>query len=273
MKKIGIVLILLVNMLFPQAKAEVMTLGVFHFNFPNQDVVQFGKNEQINVLEEKYQKEILQIVEAIKKFNPTKIVIERQPRMQNRIDSLYNEYTKGNHNLSKDESQQIGFRIAKDLNHPKLYCVDEWGRHYDNILTLFDDNNPEAKKFDYYYKNNPDTVYKNKSARHIFLEKGIIADLIENNNPEVIKKSLNSYLIGSFKYEDKQGDYTGVDFQTGRWFSRNLRIFRNIQRFTEKGDRILVIFGAGHLNVLNYLFEGSPEYKLISPVPYLNQIK
>ncbi|MCQ5078267.1 DUF5694 domain-containing protein, partial [Alistipes putredinis] len=52
-------------------------------------------------------------------------------------------------------------------------------------------------------------------------------------------------------------------FETGRWFNRNLGIFRNIQRI-ESGpsDWILVILGAGHLNLLNYLFECSREYRL-----------
>ena len=65
-------------------------------------------------------------------------------------------------------------------------------------------------------------------------------------------------------------DYIGVDFETGRWFNRNLRIFRNIQRIeTGPSDRILVIFGAGHLNLLNYLFECSPEYRLEEANKYL----
>ncbi|MCS3161177.1 DUF5694 domain-containing protein [Bacteroides faecis] len=41
---------------------------------------------------------------------------------------------------------------------------------------------------------------------------------------------MGNYLIGHFKYESDKGDYTGTDFESGRWFNRNLRIFRNIQR-------------------------------------------
>lgn len=85
-----------------------------------------------------------------------------------------------------------------------------------------------------------------------------------------IKKSLGNYLLGHFKYESQPYDYTGVDFETGRWFNRNLRIFRNIQWInTKSSDRILIIFGAGHMNVLNYLFECSPEYFLEHTYKYL----
>lgn len=104
----------------------------------------------------------------------------------------------------------------------------------------------------------------------VFKEQGIIAELIELNDPEHIRRSLGNYLIGHFKYEFFSNDYIGVDFETGRWFNRNLRIFRNIQRIeTGPSDRILVIFGAGHLNLLNYLFECSPEYRLEEANKYL----
>ena len=75
---------------------------------------------------------------------------------------------------------------------------------------------------------------------------------------------LGDYLIGHFKNESTEGDYTGTDFEAGRWFDRNLRIFRNIQRIPKSVKRILVIFGSGHMNLLNYLFECSPEYKLLN---------
>lgn len=104
----------------------------------------------------------------------------------------------------------------------------------------------------------------------IFKERGIIAELIGLNDPEYIRRSLGNYLVGHFKYASFSNDYIGADFETGRWFNRNLRIFRNIQRIeTEPSDRILVIFGAGHQNLLNYLFECSPEYHLEEANKYL----
>ena len=113
-------------------------------------------------------------------------------------------------------------------------------------------------------------LLKGLCPKLVFKEQGIIAELIELNDPEHIRRSLGNYLIGHFKYEFFSNDYIGVDFETGRWFNRNLRIFRNIQRIeTGPSDRILVIFGAGHLNLLNYLFECSPEYRLEEANKYL----
>jgi hypothetical protein len=253
-----------------QDKIPVLTLGTFHFSFPNLDKVQYADDNQIDVLEPKYQDEINDLVSKLAKFKPTIIVIERPHKAQTKIDSLYQEYIAGKYDLKRSEDQQIGFRLAKKMGIKKLYCVDEWGNTYDKIEKLLDDESTkEYINFEKSFSEHPDSI-KAFEPKSIFKEKGIIAELLELNKKENVEKSLGNYLIGHFKYESAPFDYTGVDFETGRWFNRNLRIFRNIQRVDAKpSDRILVIFGAGHLNLLNYLFECSPEYRLEDVCKYL----
>lgn len=95
-------------------------------------------------------------------------------------------------------------------------------------------------------------------------------ELRELNAEESLKKSLGDYLISIFKYQIEDNEFFGVDYTTGWWFNRNLRIFRNIQKIkTKSTDKILVIFGAGHMNILNILFDVSPEYNLVNTLDYL----
>ncbi len=265
-------LILLTLPMSAQDTIPVLTLGTFHFSFPNLDRIQIEKDNQIDVLELKYQDEINNLVKLLAKFKPTIIVIERPLKSQNRVDSLYQQYLIGKYELRRDENEQIGFRLAKNMGINKLYCVDAWGEAYDKIDKLLNDENTEKYiNFEKSFSEHPDSV-KKFEHKDIFKDKGIIAELIELNKKENIQNSLGDYLIGHFKYESDPYDYTGVDFETGRWFNRNLRIFRNIQRIeTKSSDRILVIFGAGHLNILNYLFECSPEYHLEDVGKYLGE--
>lgn len=46
---------------FAQSKKqiEVLTLGSFHFNFPNLDVIKTSTDDKIDILDPKYQKEIV----------------------------------------------------------------------------------------------------------------------------------------------------------------------------------------------------------------------
>lgn len=253
-----------------ESKAKVLTLGTFHFSFPNKDFVQIGNSDQIDVLKPQYQKEIQTIIAGLKKFNPTIIVVERQPSEQREIDSLYNSYLNDQFELEREESQQIGFRLAKELGIKKLYCVDEWGEFNQQVDQALNGNDSiEKRKFIEYYQRDVDAS-KKYNLKPDLKKEGILGELIKLNNPENIKKSLGNYLIGPFKYESKEGDFFGVNFETGRWFNRNLKIFRNIQRINATpNDRILVIFGAGHMNVLNLLFESSPEFELVRTNDFL----
>lgn len=86
---------LLINGLHAQnsvSKTKVMTLGVFHFAYPNLDVVKTEKSDQISVLDEPFQSEIISICRAVEEFKPTIIVIEVDPTKQDRTDSLKYNY-------------------------------------------------------------------------------------------------------------------------------------------------------------------------------------
>jgi hypothetical protein len=254
------------------AQTKVLTLGSFHFTFPNLDVTKTNKKGQINVLDTKYQNEIELIVAKLAKFKPTKIVIEREPKRQQTYDSLYVSYVNGIHKLSGSEEQQIGFRLAKRLGLSKLYCTDAWGSDYEDVKKIIDGRDPDAKeKFLHYFFNNPDSILKPTRRKSLFKTEGILAELKRLNSAEYVKKGLGDYLIGIFKYETKGYEQFGPDYVTSWWFNRNLRIFRNIQRVsTNPEDRVLVIYGAGHMNLLNMFFDASPEYNLLPINDYLN---
>lgn len=257
-----------------QKKIQVLTLGTFHFNFPNLDVAKTDDEDKIDVLEPKYQDEIKLIVTKLEKFRPTKIVIERRPEFQGKYDSLYQSYLNDKHELTRSEEQQIGFRLAKRLSLPRLYCTDTWGTDFEDVKQLLEGNDTIVKQkfMDFFYKN-PDTVLQSfRKVKEIFKTQGILAQLKRLNNEDTVTKSLGDYLIGVFKYETPENNQFGADFTTGWWFNRNLRIFRNIQRInTTPEDRILVIYGAGHMNLLNIFFEASPEYNLLHVNDYLNK--
>lgn len=253
----------------PQTK--IMTLGVFHFDYPNLDAVKIEGKDKISVLDEPFQSEIKSISKAIEEFNPTIIAIELTPDKQQKVDSLYLLYKVGKWDLKKNEVYQLGFRIGKQLNLEKIYCVDDKGKHYENIEALFRDS-IRLSNFEHYYLNSRDTIYEIPHSRGKVLS--LVDALYEGNRPEKVKEGLATYLLHPFKYEENPGDFTGVDFESGRWYNRNLRIFRNIQRISPSTeDRILLIIGSGHLNLLNLFFDVSREFDLVSPLPYLKKAK
>jgi hypothetical protein len=56
--------------------------------------------------------------------------------------------------------------------------------------------------------------------------------------------------------------YLGPDDAT-EWYNRNLRIYSNLQHLAESPtDRVLMIIGAGHLPILRFIAQSSPELRL-----------
>lgn len=197
---------------------------------------------------------------------------------QNKIDSLYNEYLKGNYELPINESYQVGFRLAKMLNHNRVYCVDAWG----SINEYFDGDNknvftPKEEKLSMFeklkaYSDSLLTVDKEnddkgKSSLH---NKTLQQILYESNQPEKISRDHAGYLNDLFLFEENYGDYAGVDWISASWFNRNMRIFRNIQRITESADdRIFILYGSGHLYLLQNYLEASQKYNVVSVLDYI----
>ena len=83
---------------------------------------------------------------------------------------------------------------------------------------------------------------------------------------------MGMYLVDYFKLGIGD-ELPGVDWVTV-WYSRNLRIFANLQRITETPDeRILLIIGAGHLSILRHCVLASPEYDLVEVHDYLGEME
>jgi len=184
------------NEILPQT--EIMTLGVFHFAYPNLDVVTTADKDKISVMEEPYQSEIIAISKALCDYKPTIIAVEVTPDQQFTIDSLYSLYKNNQLILGKGEVYQLGFRIGKNLNLPTIYCVNDWGKLYDNVEELFKDTS-RAAKFEAYFLNSPDSIYKTPiSTKKV---SSIINELNSLNEPDQIKERLSVYLLNPFKYE------------------------------------------------------------------------
>ncbi|QPG06252.1 hypothetical protein IT774_03325 [Salinimonas marina] len=212
---------------------RVVTLGTFHFHFPNLDAVKVSDDDKIDVLSADYQRQLEDICQQLMTFNPTHIVVEHRVTKQNELTKAYSNYLAGQPGLPAalppGEVYQFGFRLAKKSGHKTLFAADTWGQMYPNIEAVFNDKTKVAE-FGRFYKNNPDTSLRFDNGEPAYKSHNIATELLRLNDEQHLKQSLGNYLIGHFKFESEDNEYFGADFETGRWFNRNLRIFRNIQR-------------------------------------------
>ena len=101
-----------------------------------------------------------------------------------------------------------------------------------------------------------------------WLAEGTVSEMLRKmNNQDLLLRAHQLYIdvLGKVVAGD---DYAGPDL-VGNWYTRNLRIFANIDRISEPGDRVLVLFGQGHAPILRDLVSTSEPMCLVEPGDYL----
>jgi len=262
------------NLFIGNHKAKAMVLGVFHFSNPGLD--SYKRKFSFDILEDKRQKELDNLLYKMAKYNPTKILVEaNRIKSDSIINDRYQKYLNGKFNIDdkSNEIYQIAFKLAKKLGHKKVYSSDasadwfganlDWdnydGDAYQKKLGQFE----KATRYDYepFYKLHDSLKTVQTLTEHF----------ISINNPEDRLKEHQAYLTGTI-LEGAGDNYLGAD-SVGKWYRRNFRIFANAYDLTnfDNEERLLLVYGSGHVWQLRQLFTDSPDFEYIEANRYLTE--
>lgn len=253
-------------------KAKVSILGTFHFDNPGMD--SYKHEFPFDILAENRQNELNDLLSALEVYQPTKIMVEiARIEGDSILNQRYREFLKGDFDISnrRSETFQIGFRLAKRLGHERIYASDtERLKWFGADMT--DDYDEEG-----YLKS---LGQWEKFKRYDYQKASRFQDSLKSVLP--LKKHLKSLNSPSNRLKNHQGYltelvligagdlYNGAD-ATARWYQRNLRIFANTYDFTDlnQEERVLLIYGSGHVYTLKQFFQDSPDYEYIEINNYL----
>lgn len=242
------------------SRPQIALLGTFHFAGSN-DLLSL----KIDDLEtEKRQKEMLDLINRIKKFNPTKVIVE-YPYGATKLDSIYQLFRIGKHELSINEIQQIGFRLANQLGHEHIYAADHRADlPFDELMQQIgsigkmEDFNKVIEGI------NQNTMLPQKQ----FYETHNLSEFfIMMNSDKYDKDNRASYSQYLMKY-DTEDNNIGVRIATA-WWGRNFQIMSNIDQIIETGDRAFVLFGQGHTSILKPLYQDRSDYEYVEIADFL----
>ena len=235
------------------ARAEVLVLGVYHMANPGRDIFNMQADD---VLAPKRQAEIAQLMEVLKRFHPTKIAVERDVS-DSRTAKDYAEYVAGRHELSRNEIEQIGFRLAKELGHPTVYPVDADGDFPFPRVVNHAKASGRSKELDAMMGETGTMV---KSQDQYLASHSVLETLLYMNADDKVADDVGFYYrLARF---GEPGDWAGADL-VADWFRRNMRIHGNVLRLVDSpSERVLVIFGAGHLGWLRHDVSSDPTLRL-----------
>lgn len=234
-------------------QSKIMVLGINHFS---KDVL--STENQIG---------LIQLTEVLGKFQPTKIVLELQPKALAKMNQEYQNYVKDSSLFSDkyNEVYQLGFRLARKMNHDSIYLFDDQtefigsleGFTFDAFGAYAQEN--DAGFYDRYLKEITDKFQNNQT---ILKQQNLLNQIVLRNSP--MAQKFNAQRMHSFEIRvGIQKSWIGPDW-LGRFYRRNIRMMANVMKFNRPEDRILIIVGDNHKWILDELFENTPDFELVS---------
>ncbi|MEK6637904.1 MAG: DUF5694 domain-containing protein [Pseudomonadota bacterium] len=248
---------------------EVMVLGSYHFGNPGQDV----NNVRVDsVLVPKKQAELDALARALLTFKPTKVMVEVESDAPDFAVQEYTDFTPEKLKTAADETNQIGYRVAHLAGLKIVHGIDEQPKYgepdYFPYVAMQDVAKQHGQTGVMDAANLPVKAYLTKFEAD--QKTKTVADLLIGVNADAIYTKIAveySYL----KIGDKD-DQAGADLNA-MWYLRNAKIFGKLMQVAKPGDRVLVVYGAGHNYWLRHFATETPGYKFVDPVPYLKATK
>jgi hypothetical protein len=220
-------------------RVAVLLVGSYHMSNPGAD--QFNL-EADDVLAPARQEQILDVVDRLSAFAPTRVAIES--RWGDTVSTArYRAFLAGAGELSRQEEEQIGFRLAAAMGHETVYPVDvKIGLPSDRLESVLEAR-PELGRYMAGLEEYGEWAMASMAK---WLSKGTVGEMLYRmNTPEAIEWADRGYL--EFFLPLVAGDDYGG------------------------GDRVFVVYGAGHIPHLRYFVTLSPHFCLEDALPYLRE--
>ena len=233
-----------------QEVPKVLLVGTFHFGYPGFDTHKTSEANKININSPQRQLEVKELVDYIALYRPTKIMVETGANT-GFLMKRYADWKNGSGELRKKEIDQIAFRLLDQFNLDSLCGIDamsfirEYSRSQDSVHMK-----PIMEKL---YNSVPDSLFESSFNTKYFewydlqdercVEMRLLDYFKESNSNHYIDRMHGHYILS-----DKTNNFNSVDGLMLNWYSRNLRILKNVQnRETNSSDRIMILIGAGHV--------------------------
>jgi len=249
----------------PTPKPQLLVVGLYHMDNPGRDVVNLAADD---VLSPHRQREIEAVARALAAFKPTRVAIESPQAKQDELDARYARYRAGEASLGKSEDDQLGLRIAALRDLTRVDAVDWNGMPPVTRIEVIDYQAGAERLGQQDFLAAMRARLKARAAvDQQRLRQGSVGDMLRwLNDPQRLRDSNAAY----FDYARIAGDddYPGANWLQF-WYGRNLKIFANLTRIAGPGERVLVIYGAGHAPLLRQFAQQSGYFDVLDPLDYL----
>lgn len=237
-------------------RPSLVVLGVAHFDNPARDAINVKVDD---VLSPKRQQEIAALVDRLAAYKPTHVVVEYPISKQAKLDERYAAYRAGKYTLTRDETDQIGLRLAAKLGLERVDAAD-WNEE------------PPGKDDDYDFE-----AWAKANGAKARLDKVFDQNRAKQEEALLARSTIGEYLCALDRPEARSADNqvyfdlallgdeknTQAAAWVGAWHARNIRILNQFVRIaTKPGDRVVAVFGAGHKFLLDEYAQQSHAFNV-----------
>jgi len=244
---------------------QVMVLGAYHFGNPGHDI----HNTKVDdVTTPRRQAEMAEVATRLARFKPTRIALEAQVDTSDLTYAKYRAFKPADLGKSRDERVQIGFRVARGAGLADVYGIDADGDFpYDKVQAFAERSAAGKARFAALDQQVGDTV---REFNPLQKTQSVAALLAWHNEPARIR-TMHSFYNALLAFGDTASQ-PGAELDAA-WYLRNARIFAKLIQIAKPGDRVIVVFGAGHAYWLRHFVETTPGFELVEPDRYLLDAK
>ena len=238
------------------ARVEVMILGTFHMANPGHDL----HNQKVpDVLAAEQQAQLQQTATSLARFKPTLIDVEWPAET---VAERYPKFLAGKLEPSRNEVVQLGFRLGQ-LSKAEVKGIDADGDFPYEAVQAWAKAHRRSQELDALGAFVEKQLEKESK---ILAGHGIAGELRFLNDPATIQDGQGFYRrMAAFGDGD---DQPGAELLTA-WYKRNFILCARLAQQAKPGDRIVVMFGAGHAFLLRQCVSEMPGWKLVEPSAFL----
>jgi hypothetical protein len=261
---LGVALLGLLLGLSPARAADpvqVMVLGTYHFGNPGLDL----HNAKIDdVLVPRRQAELQAVADGLARFKPTQVAVEAlADALPGRALPRYREFRAGTLAPDRNEIVQIGYRVAHQQGLAEVIGIDAAGDFPFGPLQQFAQAQGRADDL----QRMVDAIGARTRAFEERARVSTIGRMLRSLNEPAAIAADHGWYLQTLVF-GRGADQPAARL-LGSWMARNAAICARLVQSVQPGDRVLVLYGAGHNHLLRQCVRDMPGWQLVEPNAFL----
>ena len=240
---------------------QVMLIGTFHMSNPGADLNNIQTDD---VLTPKRQSEIARAVDALAKFQPTRVAVEWPAEV---VTERYEKFLAGTLPPSRNEVVQLGFRLAHRARLTRVDGIDVDGEFPFEAVAAWAQAHGRQQEIDAALA--AGRAVTEKTTR--FLATHSIGEVLYSfNEPREI--ALNHSFYPPLLTLGAGNEQPGAALVSA-WYQRNFAICARLIQAARPGDRVVVFYGQGHIYLLRQCLSEQGNVQLVDARNFLKKAK